>query len=105
MKKGPFHSPSGRFSSECCAKNTHALSGQTDADANRVAFHIHFDGWKKALEGHANATLKFYPSLNHLFIAGTGPSSPGEYARPGHVSSEVVQDIVAWVTAGEKPAK
>jgi dienelactone hydrolase len=64
-----------------------------------------FDGWKKALDGHANATLKFYPSLNHLFITGTGPSSPAEYARPGHVSQEIVQDIAAWVTAAEKPAK
>jgi dienelactone hydrolase len=64
-----------------------------------------FDGWKKGLTGHANATLKSYASLNHLFIAGSGPSSPGEYARPGHVSKEVVQDIAAWVTAAGKSSK
>src|SRR5262249_32603204 len=27
-----------------------------------------FAGWKKALEGHKDATLKSYPDLNHLFM-------------------------------------
>ena len=60
-----------------------------------------FDGWKKALEGHRNATLKLYPSLNHLFIAGAGPSSPEEYLKPGHVSGEVIQDIARWTSSQE----
>jgi uncharacterized protein len=63
-----------------------------------------FEAWKKALN-RPNAPLKLYPSLNHLFIAGTGASSPAEYARPGHVSQEVVQDIAAWVAATEKSAR
>ncbi len=62
-----------------------------------------FEGWQKALEGHANATLKMYPALNHLFIAGAGPSSPEEYDRPGHVADEAVSDIAAWIaSAGGK---
>ncbi len=58
-----------------------------------------YEGWQKALAGHANATLKMYPALNHLFIAGTGPSSPEEYDKPGHVSDEVVADVAAWIVS------
>lgn len=61
-----------------------------------------FDDWKKALGGRSNTTLKLYPDLNHLFIAGTGPSVPGEYNKPGHVSEEAVSDIATWTSAGGK---
>ncbi len=61
-----------------------------------------YEGWQKALAGHSNATLKWYPQLTHLFIAGTGLSTPQEYDQPGHVSEEVVSDISAWVVAGGK---
>jgi dienelactone hydrolase len=62
-----------------------------------------FEGWRKALEGHANATLKMYPALNHLFIAGAGPSTPEEYDKPGHVSDDVIADIAAWIgSAGSR---
>jgi hypothetical protein len=44
-------------------------------------------------------TFKVYPSLNHLFIAGEGPSQPSEYSVPGHVADEVLDDIAAWVAA------
>jgi hypothetical protein len=35
--------------------------------------------------------------LNHLFISGTGKSTPEEYSLPGHVAEEVIQDIAAWI--------
>jgi dienelactone hydrolase len=56
-----------------------------------------FEGWKKALGGRAFTTLKSYPSLNHLFIAGQGKSRPEEYSRPGHVDGQVIEDIAGWV--------
>jgi len=56
-----------------------------------------FEGWKKALAGRSNVTFKSYPPLYHLFIAGTGPSTPAEYNQPGHVSEEVVADVAAWM--------
>jgi hypothetical protein len=40
-----------------------------------------------------------YPKLNHCFVAGTGKSTPSEYAQPGYVAEEVVADIAAWVLA------
>jgi hypothetical protein len=63
-----------------------------------------FDGWKKALSGHTNATLKSYPKLNHFFMTGSDPGSPADYDRPGHVSEEVLQDIADWIARLSKPA-
>lgn len=57
-----------------------------------------FGNWQKALAGHSNATLKLYPSLNHLLISGTGPSKPEEYFVPRqHVSPEVISDLGSWL--------
>jgi hypothetical protein len=57
---------------------------------------VDFDGWKKALSPRPNASLKRYPSLNHLFIAGSGTPRPGEYESPGHVDEAVIEDIAAF---------
>jgi dienelactone hydrolase len=58
-----------------------------------------FAGWERLLAGKPNATLKRYPALNHLFIAGSGKSTPSEYLQPGYVAEEVVRDIAAWVAS------
>jgi len=59
-----------------------------------------FTEWKSALDGRNNVTLKLYPDLNHLFMAGTGPSLPEEYQKPGHVDAQVVADMAAWISSG-----
>lgn len=59
-----------------------------------------FDEWKTALASHHNVTMKFYPSLNHLFMAGTGPSLPQEYEKPGHVDEQVIAEISQWISSG-----
>ena len=59
-----------------------------------------FAGWKAALEGTPRATLKTYPALNHLFVAGEGPSTPAEYEKPGHVAPEVVEDLASFAARG-----
>ncbi len=57
-----------------------------------------FDLWKAALGGRGDVTFRLYPSLNHLFMSGTGArATPDEYDRPGHVDVTVVEDIAAWV--------
>lgn len=58
-----------------------------------------FTGWKKALAGNKNVSFKSYPSLNHLFMAGEGKSTPAEYKEVGHVAAEVIADIAAFVTS------
>jgi dipeptidyl aminopeptidase/acylaminoacyl peptidase len=55
--------------------------------------------WKAALGSRPDVTFHSYPTLNHLFIPGTGPGRPAEYQVPGHVAEEVIRDIAAWVSA------
>jgi hypothetical protein len=59
-----------------------------------------FPAWQNALGDRHNATLKLYPKLFHLFIAGEGPATPREYLTEGHVSAEVIQDIARWIREG-----
>ena len=58
-----------------------------------------FAKWKTALGSRRDATFRSYPALNHLLIAGSGPSLPAEYQTPGHVAGEVVRDITEWILA------
>jgi uncharacterized protein len=58
-----------------------------------------FAKWKATLGARRDVTFHSYPLLNHLFIAGAGPSLPGEYLVPGHVAEEVVRDIADWIQA------
>jgi uncharacterized protein len=54
-------------------------------------------GWRAALAGRENVTFKQYPALNHLFIAGSGPSTPAEYGTEGSVDPAAIDDIAAWI--------
>jgi fermentation-respiration switch protein FrsA (DUF1100 family) len=61
-----------------------------------------FDLWKTGLAHKHNVTLRSYPKLNHLFVAGEGKSTPDEYAKPGHVSPEAIGDIADWIRSETK---
>jgi len=58
-----------------------------------------FELWKKELANDPRATFKFYPPYTHLFNAGagSGPPSPQDYAVPGHVGEDVINDITHWI--------
>jgi len=56
-----------------------------------------FNTWDETFSGETSATLKIYNSLNHLFIPGTGRPTRTEYFIEGHVSNEVINDIVLWI--------
>ena len=58
-----------------------------------------FERWKAALGARTDVTFRSYPALNHLFIAGTGPSLPDEYQVSGHVAADVIRDVAAWILA------
>lgn len=64
-----------------------------------------FEGWKKALGAKPNVSFKLYPDLNHLFMPGSGPSSPAEYMKPNHIPEQVIADIAAWIAAPSGRAK
>lgn len=69
------------------------LQGERDFQVTMVDY----QRLRDALSGMPNVTFKSYPDLNHLFIAGTGKSTPSEYNLPGHISEEVVDDIASFV--------
>jgi dienelactone hydrolase len=57
-----------------------------------------FAKWKAALAARPQAAFADFPLANHLFIVGTGRSSPSEYmAVAGHVSQNVIAAIAEWV--------
>jgi fermentation-respiration switch protein FrsA (DUF1100 family) len=58
-----------------------------------------FARWQAALDGRPDVIFKSYPALNHLFMAGVGPSAPMEYALARHVDEHVVRDIADWIAA------
>jgi fermentation-respiration switch protein FrsA (DUF1100 family) len=69
------------------------LSGERDYQVPLADYEL----WQKALAGKSTATLKRYPGLNHLFMEGTGPASPADYQKEGHVAEKVVEDVAGWV--------
>ncbi len=65
-----------------------------------------FARWHEGLSDRATIMLRSYPELNHLMIAGDGPSLPADYLRPGQVDPRVIDDIAAWLhrQTGQPPA-
>ncbi|KAA8994441.1 alpha/beta fold hydrolase [Stenotrophomonas cyclobalanopsidis] len=55
--------------------------------------------WKQALQGRKDVQWQAYPALNHIGVAGSGPSSLKEYAQPGHVDTTLIADVARWVEA------
>ncbi|MEO8149256.1 MAG: alpha/beta hydrolase [Bacteroidia bacterium] len=49
--------------------------------------------WQKELKGFPNVQFKLYDKLNHLFMEGTGKSTPDEYDKEGNVPEYVVSGI------------
>ena len=55
--------------------------------------------WHQAFGRTARVTFHGYPALNHLGIAGTGPGTLAEYAKPGHVDAQLIADVATWIRA------
>lgn len=61
--------------------------------------------WRAALAGHPAASVELRPTLNHLLVPGSGPSSPEEYQeRPGHVEPALVERLATWILAQPRRA-
>jgi len=69
------------------------LQGERDYQVTMKDFKL----WEKALILHENANFKSYPKLNHLFLAGEGPSYPTEYRIEGKIPDYVMKDIADWI--------
>jgi dienelactone hydrolase len=64
-----------------------------------------FDQWKAALADRKDVTLKSYPTLNHLFMEGTGKAKPEEYGKAGHVALPVITDVAGWIGGSARSAR
>ena len=69
------------------------LQGEADLQVTMTDF----EGWKKAMAGRQNVTLKSYPKLSHFFTPSDGKGDPKEVAKIAHIPEEVVNDIAAWI--------
>lgn len=69
------------------------LQGGRDYQVTEADFRLFQEG----LAGKARTQFHLFPELNHIFMAGMGPSHPGEYEQPGHVAPEVVETIARWI--------
>jgi uncharacterized protein len=55
------------------------------------------DVWLKGLKGRKGVTVVEFPKADHLFLDGTGPPTPLEYNKRGHVNPKVISTIAAWI--------
>ena len=72
------------------------LQGERDYQVTMKDYEL----WRQALKEREDVVFKAFPELNHLMMAGKpgqGLSTPEEYSQPGHVSVEVIQEILAFV--------
>jgi surfactin synthase thioesterase subunit len=70
------------------------LQGERDYQVTMQDYNL----WQTALATNQNVTMKSYPTLNHLFMSGTGAPNSEEYLIFSNVDEEVIEDIVAWMT-------
>jgi dienelactone hydrolase len=69
------------------------LQGGRDYQATKADY----EGWAKSLADRPRVTFKLYPDLDHLFMEGTGKSTPAEYDKREPVARKVIDDIAAWI--------
>jgi dienelactone hydrolase len=53
--------------------------------------------WEQGLTGRRGVTVHVYADDDHLFIKGSGPSSPADYEKPKHVDPQVISTIAEWI--------
>lgn len=56
-----------------------------------------FSLWKETLKNDKTAVFKFYPTLSHLFIAGSGKPSPKDYEIKGKVDEPFLKDLTQFI--------
>jgi fermentation-respiration switch protein FrsA (DUF1100 family) len=69
------------------------LQGGRDYQVTRKDFDI----WNAKMGERPNVTFHLFDDLNHLMIAGEGPSSPDEYGKAGFVAEKVASQITTWL--------
>lgn len=55
------------------------------------------DVWLRGLRGRSGVTVVRLPHDDHLFLDGSGPPTPAEYAKPGRVDPHAIAAIAGWI--------
>ena len=55
--------------------------------------------WRGGFHDNDKVEFKLYEKLNHLGIAGEGDGNIAEYATPGYVDAQLIDDVATWVKA------
>lgn len=53
--------------------------------------------WQDVLRGKSNFSFTSFEKLNHLFLEGSGLSTPGEYARKQNVPEYCINELAKWL--------
>ncbi|GAA4555488.1 alpha/beta hydrolase [Planotetraspora kaengkrachanensis] len=53
--------------------------------------------WRAGLAHRPDVTIRVHDADDHMFFAGSGPSTPSDYESPQHVDPAVVADIAGWL--------
>ena len=53
--------------------------------------------WRAGLAHRPDVTIRVHDADDHMFFAGTGPSTPADYEEPRHVDPAVVAEIAGWL--------
>lgn len=69
------------------------LQGERDYQVTMKDFSL----WQQVLQGKSDVEYRSYPSLNHLFMEGEGPSTPLEYQTKSHVAGYVIDDMATFI--------
>ena len=56
-----------------------------------------YDLWQAAFGKYSDVHFRFYDNLNHLFMSGTGKSTPDEYQQKNTVDPVVGEDIASFI--------
>ena len=69
------------------------LQGGRDYQVSTTDYQL----WQSALDETKDVHFLYYDNLNHLFMSGTGKSTPAEYEQKGVFSSQVSDDIAQFI--------
>lgn len=70
----------------------YVMQGARDYQVTTIDYNL----WQKELKSFTNVQFKLFDKLNHLFMEGTGKSTPSEYNVQNNVPEYVVDDIAAF---------
>ncbi len=63
------------------------------------------DVWLRGLRGRPGVTVVQFPGADHLFLDGSGPPTPLDYQKAGHVDPAVIAAIASWIVRIDATAR